>query len=212
MSSTEISTTFSEHAGHRSAGEPVGLPEKPGTAQPGIGQGIAEKPTASVSGQEFTSDPAEMRSAFSGFPSGVAALAAMVGGDPVVMICSSFSVGVSYDPPMVSFAVQRSSTTWPVLAAALAIGVSILGEGHSGRTSQLASRDKGKRLSGLRIAEAASGAIFLSGSPMQLECVVEHRYPAGDHDIIVLRVVSLRSDDSPGPLVWHQRRSKTLAG
>jgi flavin reductase (DIM6/NTAB) family NADH-FMN oxidoreductase RutF len=160
--------------------------------------------------KDFTSDPGEIRNAFSGYPSGVAALSALVDGGPTVMIASSFTVGVSYDPPMVSFAAQKSSTTWPVLSRAQAIGVSILGEEHADSTRQLASRNKDSRFAGLGKVEAASGAIFLEGAPVWLECTIEHSYPAGDHDIIVLRVLAMMSDDERNPVVWHRQTLKML--
>ncbi|UUU33255.1 flavin reductase family protein [Streptomyces sp. CA-210063] len=161
--------------------------------------------------EALTSDPGELKRAFAAFPSGVAALSARVHGDPSVMIVSSFAVGVSASPPLVSFAVQHTSTTWPVLSRAQAIGVSVLGEEHSGKARQLASPSKEGRFAGLGTAESASGAIFLEGAPVWLECTIEHTYPAGDHDIIVLRVLALMADDDRSPLVWHQRTFKMLA-
>lgn len=163
-----------------------------------------------ASARDFTSDPDEMQRAFAGFPSGVAALSAVVDGDPTLMIVSSFAVGVSHDPPMVSFAVQRSSTTWPVLSRTRAIGVSVLGEEHTDKARQMASRTKDGRFAGLGTLEAPSGAIFLEGAPVWLECTVERSYPAGDHDIILLRVLAMMTDDERNPVVWHRHTFKPL--
>jgi flavin reductase (DIM6/NTAB) family NADH-FMN oxidoreductase RutF len=178
---------------------PDRVPERGSAAGPGL-----------VPEARFTNDPAEMTASFAGFPSGVAALAALAGGEPVVMVASSFTVGVSYSPPMVSFAVQNGSTTWPVLSTAAVIGVSVLGAAHVGKARQLASRDKGRRFNGVSWAETASGAVLLHGAPAWLECAVEHRYPAGDHQIIVLRVLTMRTDTKHSPVVWHHRQLKVL--
>ncbi|MDW4907314.1 flavin reductase family protein [Streptomyces sp. ADMS] len=158
----------------------------------------------------FTSDHAEVKRAFAGFPSGVAAVSARVHGEPTVIIVSSFTVGVSLNPPMVSFAVQHTSTTWPVLSRAHTIGVSVLGEEHSDKTRQLAAPSKEGRFAGVETVQAESGAIFLQGAPVWLECTIEHRYPAGDPDIIVLRVLTMLTDDDHNPLVWHRQALKML--
>ncbi|WP_196763079.1 flavin reductase family protein, partial [Mycobacterium avium] len=55
-----------------------------------------------------------LREAFGHFPSGVVAIAAEVNGTLEGLAASTF-VPVSLDPPLVSFCVQNTSTTWPKL-------------------------------------------------------------------------------------------------
>jgi flavin reductase (DIM6/NTAB) family NADH-FMN oxidoreductase RutF len=156
-------------------------------------------------------DPRGLRDAFARFPSGVAALAANVDGTPQVLVASSFTVGVSQDPPLVLFAVQRSSTTWPLLASAPTIGVSVLGECHAEVAAQLASKDKHRRFDKVGIDHTPEGAILLTGAPVTLECATEHVYPAGDHDIVVLRVLDMDAHADEDALVWYRSGFTTLA-
>lgn len=157
------------------------------------------------------SDPIELRETFARFPSGIAALAAVVDGVETVLIASSFTVGVSQDPPLVLFAVQKSSTTWPILAAAPFIGVSILGEDHAEKSRQLAGKDKSRRFEGVDVRIEPSGALLLPGSPVLLECSVESTYPAGDHDIVVLRVGAVESSADRDALIWYRSQFMRLA-
>ena len=73
---------------------------------------------------------AHLRASFACFPSGVAAVCALIDGEPVGMVMSSFT-SVSLDPPLVSVCVDLNSSTWPRLRSAPWLGVSILGEGCS---------------------------------------------------------------------------------
>ncbi|GAB3599632.1 flavin reductase family protein [Microbacterium tumbae] len=148
-------------------------------------------------------DAAALRGVFSEFPSGVAALAAVADGSPEILIASSFQVGISLDPPMVLFAVQRSSTTWPVLSRASRIGVSILSSGHAGIVRQLAGRDKAARFDNVGTTVTESGALLLDEASVWLECEVTHDYDAGDHRLIVFTVGSVARSGSD-PLVFHR--------
>jgi flavin reductase (DIM6/NTAB) family NADH-FMN oxidoreductase RutF len=152
---------------------------------------------------------ASVKSAFGAFPSGVAALCAEIDGVKVGMVASSFSVGVSFDPPMVMFSVQDSSTTWPVLKTADRIGISILGSAHDAACYQLSSR-KGDRFAGLDVHQLDTGAIFVHDAAVWLECVIRSEIPAGDHHVVVLEVTSLRVAEGQEPLVYHGTRFRTL--
>jgi flavin reductase (DIM6/NTAB) family NADH-FMN oxidoreductase RutF len=149
-----------------------------------------------------SSDPAVLRAAFSRFPSGVAALSVERDGVKSGMIATSFSVGVSFDPPLVMFSVQNSSSTWPMMRKSERIGISILGSGHAAACIQLASR-KGDRFAGLDTTTTAYGSLFIDGSAMWLDCSIISETPAGDHHIIILEVHSLRVNDEIEPLIYH---------
>ena len=159
--------------------------------------------------ETISSDPSDIRSAFGKFPSGVAALCAEIAGEPTGLVASSFSVGVSYEPPLVLFSVQNSSTTWPVLRQGGRIGVSILGSDHARECYQLASR-KGDRFAGLDTRTTDLGALFIEGSSLWLDCEIYSETPAGDHTIVLLEVKSLKVSDDRDPLIYHSAAFRSL--
>ncbi|MDR7279097.1 flavin reductase family protein [Catenuloplanes atrovinosus] len=154
-------------------------------------------------------DPGALRQAYGCFPSGVTAVCALVDGVPAGLTASSFT-SVSMNPPLVSVCVQHTSTTWPKLRDLERVGVSVLGEGHDGLARQIASRT-GDRFAGVTWETGPAGAVFLVGATAWLDCTIERQVPAGDHDIVLLRVHTLRADPDVAPLVFHASRFRRLA-
>lgn len=152
-----------------------------------------------------------LREAFGHFPSGVAALAAEHAGERHVIVASSFSVGVSLDPPLVAVFIQQHSSTWTVLAQAQRIGVSILGDAHAGACRQLASRDKQARFHGVAAESRESGAIQIEGAAAWFECSVFDVRAAGDHEVVLLRIHGLLMEPDVAPLVFHRSRFTSVA-
>ncbi|WP_372698666.1 flavin reductase family protein [Arthrobacter sp. JSM 101049] len=152
-----------------------------------------------------------LRETFGHFPSGVAAIAAEVDGERHVVIASSFTVGVSLEPPLAMFSIQKSSSTWPDLASAQRIGVSILGAGHEASCRQLAGRDKASRFTGVDAETTELGAVRLGGAAAWYDCSIHAAHEAGDHDVIVFRIHDLQVDKQIAPLVFHGSRFTHLA-
>lgn len=165
--------------------------------------------TGSLSLQSVADDPLALRNTFAQFPSGVAALSAVVDGEPVVLVASSFQVGISLEPPLVLFAVQYTSTSWPKLRTAPRIGVSVLGEAHDLAARQLASK-AADRFAGIAATTTDSGAHFVHGAPVWLETSVHSQFPAGDHEVVLLEVHATGNAPDTEPLVWHSSGFRTL--
>ena len=146
--------------------------------------------------------PSSLREAFGHFPSGVIAIAAEVDGVREGLAASTF-VPVSLDPPLVSFCVQNTSTTWPKLKGVPRLGISVLGEAHDEAVRTLAAKT-GDRFAGLQTESNGSGAVFITGTSVWLESAIEQLIPAGDHTIVVLRVSDVRVNPDVAPIVFHR--------
>ncbi|BBY27537.1 flavin reductase family protein [Mycolicibacterium sediminis] len=152
--------------------------------------------------------PASLREAFGHFPTGVIAIAAEVDGVRVGLAASTF-VPVSLDPPLVSFCVQNTSTTWPKLADVPFLGISVLGEAHDAAAKTLAAKT-GDRFAGLETESRDSGAVFIHGTSVWLESAIEQLVPAGDHTIVVLRVSDITVHEDVAPIVFHRSTFRRL--
>jgi flavin reductase (DIM6/NTAB) family NADH-FMN oxidoreductase RutF len=149
-----------------------------------------------------------LRDAFGHFPSGVVAIAAEVSGVRVGLAASTF-VPVSLEPPLVSFCVQNTSTTWPKLKDLPKLGISVLGESHDEAAKALAAKT-GDRFAGLETVSSESGAVFIKGTGLWLESAIEQLIPAGDHIIVVLRVSEVTVDAEVAPIVFHRSAFRRL--
>lgn len=110
---------------------------------------------------------------------------------------------------MVSVCVARTSTTWPLLRHVSRLGVSVLGAHQEQACRQLSARGV-DRFAELSWRAGADDGVFLEGSSAWLDCSIEREIPAGDHDIVLLRVHDLDADADVAPLVFHGSQFRQL--
>lgn len=147
-------------------------------------------------------DQRTLRDAFGAFPSGVVAVAASVKGQLTGIAASSFT-SISIDPPLVSFSVANSSTTWPLLREAGHLGVSVLADHHDAICRQLAG-PREDRFNALPFHVTEGGAVLLKEAVATFDVTVHDEIEAGDHVIVLLRIHEVGAGDSEHPLVFHK--------
>lgn len=151
-----------------------------------------------------------LREAYSHFPQGMVLVAAEIGGVRHGLIASTFTVGVSLEPPLVSLAVQHSSRTWPVLREHGHLGVTVLGLRQAPFARQLASTDRTRRFDGLDVTVDPRGALTLQDAPAWMTVQVHDQMRAGDHDMVLLEVLDIDSLPGAEAIVFHRSRFKEL--
>jgi flavin reductase (DIM6/NTAB) family NADH-FMN oxidoreductase RutF len=152
--------------------------------------------------------PAALREAFGHFPTGVVAVAAEIDGIRTGLAASTF-VPVSLDPPLVSFCIQNTSETWPRIRDVPFLGISVLGESHDQAARTLAAKT-GDRFAGVETVSSSGGAVFVKGAGVWLESAVEQEVPAGDHNIVIMRIHELTVHGEVAPIVFHRSGFRRL--
>jgi flavin reductase (DIM6/NTAB) family NADH-FMN oxidoreductase RutF len=153
-------------------------------------------------------DQRSLREAFGHVPSSVVAVCARVADERIGMAASTF-VPVSLEPPLVAFCVQNGSATWPKLASAPHVGISVLGEVHDATARLLAART-GDRFAGVSTETTEDGAVFVNGTSLRLDTTVVSEVVAGDHTIVLLAVNALSTGPDVAPIVFHRSSFRRL--
>ncbi|MCZ0980770.1 flavin reductase family protein [Streptomyces diastatochromogenes] len=156
-------------------------------------------------------DPGEFRRVLGHFASGVTIMTALDADGPTGFACQSFA-SLSLDPPLVTFMVARTSTTWPRIAAAGTFCVNILGADQGGlcRSFAVSGADKFAGVDWTPSPVTASPR--LTGAPAWIDCVITAVHTGGDHLIVVGRVESLGAEQEADPLLFHRGRFGRFSG
>ncbi|PZG16528.1 flavin reductase family protein [Nonomuraea aridisoli] len=138
------------------------------------------------------------------FATGVVAITAVDprDGRPCGLAVNSFT-SVSLDPPLVAFCVAHTSTSWPRVRGAGVVTVNVLADGQRDVCAQLASRG-GDKFAGLSWTGSPGGNPVLGDALAWLDCAIEAEHAAGDHTIVVARVLRLAALADGEPLVFFR--------
>lgn len=122
---------------------------------------------------------------------------------PVGMTVNSFT-SVSMEPPLVLFCVSRASQLHPLFTTVPDFAVNVLTEAQRAHSLTFAKPGLA-RFGTLTYETGRHGAPVLPGALAVLECAKTSVVQAGDHDIVLGRVVGLTAQEEdalPNPLVF----------
>jgi 3-hydroxy-9,10-secoandrosta-1,3,5(10)-triene-9,17-dione monooxygenase reductase component len=136
------------------------------------------------------------------FCTGVTVVTSMSDGKPVGMTCQSFT-SVSLDPPLVLFCPAKTSRAWPLIQRAGFFCVNLLSHDQLELSNGFASKGSDK-FAGVTWRPSETGAPLLEGVLGWVDCTVYAVHEAGDHYVVVGRVMDLGVEDAPHPLLFYK--------
>lgn len=148
-----------------------------------------------------------LRNAFGGFATGITVVTGIKNGSPVGMTVNSFS-SVSLEPPLVSWCLGDQATLFDFFRTADFFAVNILARDQQALSRSFANSED-DCFEKARWTPGLEGLPLLAGCIANFQCQVEHRYPGGDHIILVGRVLAFNHDPAE-PLVFFGGKYRTL--
>jgi len=156
-----------------------------------------------TSSQETNSLASEtVRKAFGHFASGVTIVTAVSSdGSNVGMTVSSFN-SVSLDPPMVLWSAGTQAPEYGSFAVCKKFAVHVLSETQAELSNRFATPDIDK-FSGVEWQLSEHGLPVMSSCPMCLQCETVNCHDAGDHKILIGRVIEADINSDEPPLLYY---------
>jgi flavin reductase ActVB len=122
---------------------------------------------------------------------------------------SSF-VTLSFDPPLVMFAIQHAGASFRPMVESKNFGVSLLTAGQRHLAERFASKGSGQRDPRDFVPGETLGVPLIAAALAQVECSTHQLMMSGDHAIVVGLVEAART--RPGePLLYYDRQYGSFA-
>ncbi|HQV57145.1 MAG TPA: flavin reductase family protein, partial [Ilumatobacteraceae bacterium] len=136
-------------------------------------------------------DPTLYRQVLGHFPTGVTVITAMCDDEPTGLTIGSFT-SVSLDPPLVGFLAQTDSERWARMSPVGSFCVNVLAPDHAELCWQFAKKSVERPFDGVTWEPSpVTGSPMIDGAIAWMDCTTEAILEAGDHVMVLGRLVAL---------------------
>jgi len=159
-------------------------------------------PPASTEAPDASLAPERFKAAFRGHPAGVVVITVPGSAGPAGFTATSLA-SLSLDPPLVSFAINSTASSWPHIRDGGTAVVHFLTAGHEELARRFATSGIDRFAEPTRYCLLPGGEPLLNGVVNWLLISLEDLIPAGDHRIVIGRVTRARTSTDHRPLLYH---------
>lgn len=155
--------------------------------------------------------PDEFKAALASWAAGVTVVTTRHQGLVYGITVSSFS-SVSLDPRLVSVCLADSNRLPRMIEESKHFAVSILAEEQQDVSGYFATpkREPVPRFEEIGTIEWHTGSPIIDGAIAHLDCELYQAVPAGDHTIMIGRVLGAAASPEKTPLLYYRRNYRTL--
>jgi flavin reductase (DIM6/NTAB) family NADH-FMN oxidoreductase RutF len=147
-------------------------------------------------------DPSHFRQLLGHFATGVTILTVTTpAGRPLGMTANTL-VSVSLRPPLISVCVDRTADIHDAILQADEFAVNLLSSPQETLARRFADQHE-DRFDGVGYSLSPEGLLLLDGALAYIECERQAEYPAGDHTIVVARVIGGATAEGR-PLLYYR--------
>jgi flavin reductase (DIM6/NTAB) family NADH-FMN oxidoreductase RutF len=156
----------------------------------------------SWSSPSATVDSTLFRQVFRRHAAGVAVVTVDAGRGAAGVTITSLA-SLSADPPLLSFSVATTGSTWPHLRDAPSAVVHLLGAEHAPLAHTFATSGIDRFAAPTNWHRLPTGEPVLDGAAAWLRVSIQHRHPAGGSHLVIGRIQEVGLAEDGAPLLYH---------
>lgn len=137
------------------------------------------------------------------FATGVAVLTTRTPDGALAGMTASSVSSVSLEPPLLSVCVDLDAEIHQPLFDTGTFVINILADDQEELSRRFAAKGA-DRFAGVGYRTVGDGLAVLDGVVAHIECRIHHTFPAGDHTIVVGRVVGGNVEEGRRPLIYYR--------